>query len=60
MSAVDPVCGSTVNPNLAAGEAEFRGRKYYFCSAACQEKFSRDPSLFVEQEAALQPPADMQ
>jgi Cu+-exporting ATPase len=39
---VDPVCGMTVNPATAAGTSELEGVRYYFCSPACQEKFSLD------------------
>ena len=35
----DPVCGMSVNPAKAAGVVEYEGRKFYFCSKGCAEKF---------------------
>jgi Cu+-exporting ATPase len=60
MSTVDVVCGAPVDPSQATEEADFRGRKYYFCSANCREEFTREPLPYVERQEALQPPADMQ
>jgi P-type Cu+ transporter len=39
----DPVCGMNVNPATAKHVHEYRGQKYYFCSASCLEKFKDDP-----------------
>jgi Cu+-exporting ATPase len=47
--AIDPICGMTVDPATAAGQAEYQGRTYYFCSRSCLERFKADP------EAALRP-----
>jgi len=38
---VDPVCGMTVDPARAAAVVEDAGRKVYFCSVGCAEKFKR-------------------
>ena len=46
-SAVDPVCGMTVNPLSAAGSYEYNGQTYYFCSQHCLKKFSEDPARFL-------------
>lgn len=46
-SAIDPICGMTVNPEKAAGKSEHKGATYYFCSDYCKRKFDADP------EAAL-------
>ncbi|HZC23444.1 MAG TPA: YHS domain-containing protein [Candidatus Binatia bacterium] len=43
----DPVCGMKVEPDKAAGSSEFRGRKVYFCSQSCKQRFDRDPELFA-------------
>lgn len=40
---IDPVCGMTVNPAVAAGKHEHNGKTYYFCSTHCLRKFSADP-----------------
>jgi P-type Cu+ transporter len=45
---VDPICGMTVDPERAAGRFEFEGETYYFCSAHCLQKFSNNPSAFIE------------
>ena len=44
---VDPVCGMTVNPDKAAGTAEFSGTTYYFCGKSCVAKFRANPEQFV-------------
>src|SRR5215471_9150346 len=45
--AKDPVCGMNVNPAKAAGVAERHGKKYYFCSAGCAQRFVADPERYV-------------
>jgi Cu+-exporting ATPase len=45
---LDPVCGMTVDPGNAAGESEYQGTTYYFCSPKCKERFDKDPRLFVK------------
>jgi Cu+-exporting ATPase len=43
----DPVCGMQVAEASAAGRWTFAGRTYYFCSAACQDKFKADPGAYT-------------
>jgi P-type Cu+ transporter len=43
----DPVCGMVVVPEKAAGKVEHAGKKYYFCSKNCAERFSREPEKFL-------------
>ena len=43
----DPVCGTQVEPNQAAAQAEYGGRAYYFCSEECRRTFEEDPEAFV-------------
>jgi YHS domain-containing protein len=45
--AVDPVCGMEVDEDHAEYETMYRGKKYYFCSAVCEEEFSRDPESYI-------------
>ena len=45
---IDPVCGMTVSPETAAGEFEYKGEKYFFCSKGCLEKFKNDPDSFLK------------
>jgi Cu+-exporting ATPase len=44
---LDPVCGMTVDPATAAGQAEHAGTVYYFCSDHCRQKFVAEPSPYV-------------
>ena len=43
----DPVCGMLVDPGDAAGNLEYQGHVYYFCSPACLAKFEQTPQRFV-------------
>ena len=42
---IDPICGMTVSPGSAAGEADFEGQKYYFCSKGCLNTFNAQKGL---------------
>jgi len=46
---LDPVCGMTIDPNDAAGSAEYNGRTYYFCHPSCLERFQADPGAFASE-----------
>ena len=48
----DPVCGSPVDATLTQYVSEFEGQTYYFCSAACQERFDQDPVRYARSRAA--------
>jgi Cu+-exporting ATPase len=43
----DPVCHMQVEPEKAAATSEHQGRKYYFCSPVCKQKFDRNPGQYV-------------
>src|SRR5881275_1509824 len=45
--AKDPVCGMSVDPAKAAGKVQYGGKTYYFCSARCVERFSKEPEKFL-------------
>ena len=47
MKVTDPVCGMEIEDSDAAGTSEREGRTYYFCSAACKERFDADPGSFT-------------
>ena len=47
-SAIDPVCGMTVDPAHAAGSYEHGGKTYYFCNASCLNRFKADPSRYLK------------
>jgi len=45
-TAIDPVCGMTVDTQTAAGTSTFEGQDYYFCSTACKVEFDNNPAKF--------------
>ncbi len=47
---VDPVCGMSVAATTAAGEYEFKGETYYFCSSGCLNKFKQNPAIFLDKK----------
>jgi len=49
-TAVDPVCGMTVDVDPRNRPVEYRGVTYYFCSAGCRDAFERDPAAYVRLE----------
>lgn len=48
--ATDPVCGMQIETSGAAGQSEFEGRTYYFCSLACKDSFDANPARFTTNE----------
>jgi P-type Cu+ transporter len=57
-TAIDPVCGMTVDPDSAAGLYEYKGNTYYFCSTHCLNKFRENPQGFLNKStspASVQP-----
>ncbi|MCL5102407.1 MAG: YHS domain-containing protein [Candidatus Marsarchaeota archaeon] len=42
----DVVCGMEVDGKNAES-FEYKGKKYYFCSRACKEKFLRGPENYL-------------
>lgn len=51
----DPVCGMSVAPSTAAGHSDWRGERYYFCSAACKATFDADPAKYGGESAGTAP-----
>lgn len=51
----DPVCGMMVDPANAAGNAEYQGHTYYFCSKGCVAKFQANPEKYLHPEAVPEP-----
>jgi Cu+-exporting ATPase len=43
----DPVCGMSVDPLKAAAESKHAAKTYYFCSAGCAKRFSKQPGKFL-------------
>jgi P-type Cu+ transporter len=52
--ALDPVCGMTVDPESAAGKAEYLGKTYWFCSKHCERSFVADPGRYLGEKAVPQ------
>src|SRR5262245_32507184 len=55
--ATDPVCGMTVDPVGAKHTAEHAGRRWYFCSARCRERFGAEPNKYLAGKAPAPTPA---
>jgi Cu+-exporting ATPase len=47
-----------VDPGNAAGESEYQGTTYYFCSPRCKERFDKNPQKFVSPTDHRQPTTD--
>jgi len=46
-TAIDPICGMSVDPATAEYRSDHDGKTYYFCSRGCKERFDEDPGRFV-------------
>ncbi len=44
----DPVCGMSVDPAKAKSSAQHEGKRYFFCSTGCLNKFTANPGAFLE------------
>ena len=49
-SAIDPVCGMSVDPDHAEYRSFQKGDSYYFCSAGCKETFDKDPDKYIARQ----------
>ena len=50
-SAIDPVCGMTVEIATAKHTHTHEGQPYYFCAASCRTRFAADPVRYLDPEA---------
>ncbi|HEY2413026.1 MAG TPA: heavy metal translocating P-type ATPase [Pirellulaceae bacterium] len=46
-TAIDPVCGMTVDPATAPASFEHQGTTYYFCCSHCLTKFKANPGAYL-------------
>src|SRR5438046_3103255 len=46
-TAIDPVCGMSVDPQTAPAHTTYQGRTYYFCNPHCLTKFAADPQKYL-------------
>jgi len=44
----DPVCGMDVTPEKSAGQMEYKGQTFHFCSEHCFKKFKQHPQDFLD------------
>jgi len=51
-TAVDPVCGMTVQIAGAEYVSSHQGQHYYFCCAGCQHSFDKDPQSYLAAQGA--------
>lgn len=49
--AIDPVCKMKVDEQSAAGQTNYNGKEYFFCSKDCEQKFEEEPTQFAEAAA---------
>jgi Cu+-exporting ATPase len=47
-SAIDPVCGMSVDPGSAEHRSVHDGQTYYFCSRGCKYSFEKGPGRYLE------------
>jgi len=45
--AKDPVCGMQLAEASAAAKSDYKGKTYYFCSAACKAAFDKNPEKYA-------------
>lgn len=48
----DPVCGKKLEVGSAAASAEYKQKKYFFCSERCRHAFERQTERFRLNELA--------
>lgn len=46
-SAIDPVCGMTVDKGTTTLTADYGDERYYFCSPGCRTSFLANPKAYV-------------
>ncbi|HVA13420.1 MAG TPA: heavy metal-binding domain-containing protein, partial [Stellaceae bacterium] len=56
MTAIDPVCGMTVDPARTPHRATLDGADYFFCGKGCREKFVADPEKYLQKPHAAPAP----
>lgn len=49
----DPVCNMALNPLQAAAMTDYKGKKFYFCSQKCEQKFLKQPDIFINKAPAM-------
>ncbi len=52
-TALDPVCGMTVDPSTTPHKSKHNGKSYHFCSARCRDKFVAGPAVYLTPAAKI-------
>lgn len=55
-SAVDPVCGMSVEIKDDTRSSVFEDKTFHFCSEGCETKFNADPHFYAHNDAATRAP----
>ncbi len=55
-TAIDPVCGMTVDKHTAKHRHTHGGHPYYFCGARCRERFIADPVKYLAPQSRAAEP----
>ncbi|MSQ96348.1 MAG: heavy metal translocating P-type ATPase [Gemmataceae bacterium] len=53
-TAIDPVCGMSVDPKEAPAQTAYQGTTYYFCNPHCLKKFEIDPQKYLTNQPGAQ------
>jgi YHS domain-containing protein len=48
-TAIDPVCGMSVDIATARHKSEYQGETYYFCAPGCKRSFEANPEQYLKQ-----------
>ena len=51
----DPVCGMMLDSSEAAGQSQYQGQTYYFCSPEEKRQFDANPAQYVSASAGARP-----
>lgn len=47
-TAIDPVCGMSVDTQTAQFSSDYEGQIYYFCSSGCMRSYTQDPQRYLD------------
>lgn len=50
-TAIDLVCGMTVNADESSRPFEYEGKTYYFCAPGCRTAFEKEPEKYIKETA---------
>lgn len=43
----DPVCGARLDEEQVVYTSTYQGRRFYFCSPTCQQRFDQNPERHI-------------